>query len=284
VTAVAALPVRSCLIDGEAIVSDEAGLAVYELLRSFRHNHAAVLCAFDLLELDGEDLRRLPIGVRKAGLAGLLHTRHSGIALIGHGDIVYQQACKLGCEAVGLAVSLRPIEAMAQGQESSGASGAARGRGGLGTLTPSRDTASARRYDRRAMSRGFLMGFDDAIKLGFANYVNFSGRACRSEYWYWALFYTVGMLATGLIDRWIVGPPFILDGIFWLATLLLGVSVSVRRLHDLDRSGWWILLDLVPLVGWIVLLIWFCTKGTDGPNRFGADRVASLGQIRPRPA
>jgi ATP-dependent DNA ligase len=60
VAAVAALPARSCLIDGEAIVSDESGLAVFELLRSFRHDHAAVLCAFDLIELDGEDRSTVP--------------------------------------------------------------------------------------------------------------------------------------------------------------------------------------------------------------------------------
>jgi uncharacterized membrane protein YhaH (DUF805 family) len=127
------------------------------------------------------------------------------------------------------------------------------------------------------------MGFDDAVKLGFANYVNFSGRACRSEYWYWFLFTIIAGLASGLIDRWIVGPP-IIGTIFGLATFLPGLAVSVRRLHDVDRSGWWILLDLIPVVGWIILIIWFCTKGTDGPNRFGADRLTSLGQFRPRPA
>jgi ATP-dependent DNA ligase len=105
VASVMALPVRSCLIDGEVIVTDEAGLAVFELIRSFRHDHAAVLCAFDLLELDGEDLRKLPIEVRKAGLTQLLLRKPSpGIALnehhVGHGEIVYQQACKLGCEGI----------------------------------------------------------------------------------------------------------------------------------------------------------------------------------------
>jgi bifunctional non-homologous end joining protein LigD len=99
-----ALPVRSCLIDGEAIVSDEAGLAVFELIRSFRHDATAVLCAFDLLEVDGEDLRRLPIELRKAGLVQLLRSPHPGIALnehyVGHGAIVYQQACKLDCEGI----------------------------------------------------------------------------------------------------------------------------------------------------------------------------------------
>jgi uncharacterized membrane protein YhaH (DUF805 family) len=133
------------------------------------------------------------------------------------------------------------------------------------------------------LEQGVLMGFDDAIKLGFANYVNFSGRACRSEYWYWVLFVVIGQFVSGVIDSWIVG-AFILEGIFFLATILPTVSVGVRRLHDLDRSAWWILLDLVPLVGWIILLIWFCFKGTDGPNRFGADRLAFLGQNNPRPA
>ena len=127
------------------------------------------------------------------------------------------------------------------------------------------------------------MGIDDAVKLGFANYVNFSDRASRSEYWYFLLFYNIGVFAGVAIDTWIIGLP-IIAWTFILATILPLLSVSVRRLHDLDRSGWWVLLDLVPLVGWIILLVWFCTKGTDGPNRFGPDRLASLGQISPRPA
>jgi ATP-dependent DNA ligase len=104
VASVMALPARSCLIDGEAIVSDDSGLAVFELIRSFRHDHAAVLCAFDLLELDGVDLRRLPIEVRKQTLVQLLHGPYPGLALnehyVGNGEIVYQQACKLGCEGI----------------------------------------------------------------------------------------------------------------------------------------------------------------------------------------
>jgi bifunctional non-homologous end joining protein LigD len=69
VAALTVLPVRSCLIDGEAVVCNESGLAVFDLIRGYRHDAAAVLCAFDLLELDGEDLRRTPIEERK----GLLH-------------------------------------------------------------------------------------------------------------------------------------------------------------------------------------------------------------------
>ena len=64
----AALPLRSCLIDGEAIVTNDSGLAVFDLIRRRRHEHAAVLCAFDVIELDGEDLHRTPIEQRKGTL------------------------------------------------------------------------------------------------------------------------------------------------------------------------------------------------------------------------
>jgi uncharacterized membrane protein YhaH (DUF805 family) len=77
----------------------------------------------------------------------------------------------------------------------------------------------------------------------------------------------------------------VVSTLFNLAVLLPGIAIGVRRLHDLDRSGWWLLIFLIPLIGPIILLIWFCTKGTEGPNRFGADRLANLGaQITPRPA
>jgi uncharacterized membrane protein YhaH (DUF805 family) len=59
-----------------------------------------------------------------------------------------------------------------------------------------------------------------------------------------------------------------------LALFLPGLAVSVRRLHDTDRSGWWVLLFLIPLIGAIVLLIWYCSRGTPGGNRFGPDPLA----------
>jgi ATP-dependent DNA ligase len=110
VSAVAALPARSCLIDGEGIVCDENGLAVFELIRGGGSKTSAVLCAFDLLELDGRDLRRRPIEERKGLLAKLLHDpnlsldtamKKSGIVLNQHfeedGAIVFGEACRLGC-------------------------------------------------------------------------------------------------------------------------------------------------------------------------------------------
>jgi bifunctional non-homologous end joining protein LigD len=103
-TAVAELPVRSCLIDGEAIVCDETGLAVFDLIRQHDAGEHAVLCAFDLLELDGNDLRFRPIETRKELLAKLLESSDLSIVLNKHyeedGAIVFREACKLGCEGI----------------------------------------------------------------------------------------------------------------------------------------------------------------------------------------
>jgi bifunctional non-homologous end joining protein LigD len=101
--ALAALPVRSCLIDGEAIVTDQKGLAVFDLIRGHQPNAAAVLCAFDLLEVDGEDLRREPIETRKSTLKSLLRASmraSRSTRFIANGAIVYRQACALGCEGI----------------------------------------------------------------------------------------------------------------------------------------------------------------------------------------
>jgi ATP-dependent DNA ligase len=104
VDGIASLPVETCIIDGEAIVVDQNGLSVFNLLRYRQHDHAATLCAFDFLELDGTDLRSSPIEDRKQHLAGALRERHHGIALNstydGDGALIYQHACALGCEGI----------------------------------------------------------------------------------------------------------------------------------------------------------------------------------------
>jgi bifunctional non-homologous end joining protein LigD len=109
-TAVGKLPVRSCLIDGEAVVCDENGLAVFDLIRGYGSKTSALLCAFDLLELDGRDLCRRPIEERKGLLAKLLRERrrfedsHSSLVLNEvyeeDGAIVFREACRLGCEGI----------------------------------------------------------------------------------------------------------------------------------------------------------------------------------------
>lgn len=126
------------------------------------------------------------------------------------------------------------------------------------------------------------MGFGEAIQAGYSNYVNFSGRASRSEYWYWVLFVVLGSIVAGIIDQ-VIGIRLI-DSIFALGTILPSIAVAARRLHDIDRTGWWLLIDFIPVIGWIVLIIWFCTAGTEGSNRFGSNPLTGIGQISPRPA
>jgi uncharacterized membrane protein YhaH (DUF805 family) len=119
------------------------------------------------------------------------------------------------------------------------------------------------------------MGFKDAISSGFRNYIGFRGRAARSEYWYWVLFIFLLQIVAWLIDMTLFG--FNTTGVnpigvlVSLATLLPGIALSVRRLHDIDRLGWWVLLGLIPVIGWIVLIYWACLRGTVGANRFGPD-------------
>jgi uncharacterized membrane protein YhaH (DUF805 family) len=115
------------------------------------------------------------------------------------------------------------------------------------------------------------MNFQQAIQSGFSNYVNFRGRARRSEFWYWQLFLVVGGLVAEVFDYGTGLRMSPLSSLFWLATFIPDLAVYVRRLHDTDRSGWWLLLFFVPLIGAIVLLVWLCTRGSHGYNRFGAN-------------
>jgi len=118
------------------------------------------------------------------------------------------------------------------------------------------------------------MSFKEAISYCFRNYVGFSGRAARSEYWYWVLFVVLLTIVAWLIDMTVFG--FNTTGvnpisvIVALATLLPGLAVSVRRLHDIDRTGWWVLLTFT-VIGILVLFAWGFMRGTVGANRFGPD-------------
>jgi uncharacterized membrane protein YhaH (DUF805 family) len=115
------------------------------------------------------------------------------------------------------------------------------------------------------------MSFVDAIKTVLSKYVTFSGRARRSEYWFWALGLVIASAVANIIDRGLGTDPGrvgILAGLLGLATLLPNLAVVVRRLHDTSRSGWWILIGLIPLVG-IIILIVFLAQDSHGDNQYG---------------
>ena len=84
--------------------------------------------------------------------------------------------------------------------------------------------------------------------------------------------HTVMAMGGGMMEATYNAGPI---GTTWsLANLLPGIAIAVRRMHDLDKSGWWILINLIPIVGWIIYIVWACQKGTSGNNRFGADPLA----------
>ena len=107
------------------------------------------------------------------------------------------------------------------------------------------------------------------LKVVRDNYANFSGRARRSEYWYFILFNLIVGIVLGIID-YIIGFE-ILGNLYSLAMLIPSLAVSVRRLHDVGKSGWFYLLVLLPIIGWIWLLVLFATEGDNGTNEYGAD-------------
>ena len=99
-------------------------------------------------------------------------------------------------------------------------------------------------------------------------YAEFSGRARRKEFWMFVLFNFLVSIAVGIVDG-ILGTNGALGGLYSLAVLIPSLAVAARRLHDTDRSGWWQLIGFIPLIGWIILLVFLCSDSKPGENRFG---------------
>ncbi len=119
------------------------------------------------------------------------------------------------------------------------------------------------------------MTFIEAVKSAFRNYAGFTGRARRSELWWFILFYFLVSIVVGFIDAALRSP--ILGYLVSVAFLLPILAIEIRRLHDIEKSGWWVFIGLIPIVGTILLIVWWCQDGTTGPNRFGGDpKLASL--------
>lgn len=129
------------------------------------------------------------------------------------------------------------------------------------------------------------MGFSEAVRSAFSKYATFSGRARPAEYWWFVVFNILGNIVTGAIDYSIFGGYVAqtadgytivvqnspLSGLFSLAIFLPGLSVMVRRLHDVGRSGWWFWIVLIPVVGFFILIYWMIRRGDVGDNDYGPD-------------
>ena len=100
------------------------------------------------------------------------------------------------------------------------------------------------------------MTFGDSIRICFTKYADFKGRATRSEFWWFMLFIVLVSVATSILSD-------VLSGLFSLAVLLPSVAVSTRRLHDVNRSGWWQLVGLIPVIGWILVIYWCAQEGSE---------------------
>jgi uncharacterized membrane protein YhaH (DUF805 family) len=115
------------------------------------------------------------------------------------------------------------------------------------------------------------MAFQDAVKICLSKYADFSGRARRSEYWWFFLFQVLVSIVASIIDAILgtrSGSFGVVEGIASLALLLPGLAVGARRLHDTSKSGWWLLIALIPCVGFIVLLVFF-VMDSHPDNQYG---------------
>ena len=116
------------------------------------------------------------------------------------------------------------------------------------------------------------MDFQTSIKTCFNKFAVFSGRASRSEFWFFVLFGFLGGIIAIIIDVMILGYPYEENGpinlIFSVAIIIPSIAVAARRLHDINKSGWWQLL-WITIIGGILLIIWHATEGENKKNKFG---------------
>ena len=117
-----------------------------------------------------------------------------------------------------------------------------------------------------------LQWYIDVLK----KYVVFDGRAGRPEFWWFALCNAIVYAVLYIIGGIVIGSSGVaLAYLYDLAVLLPSIGVGIRRLHDTDKSGWWLLLSFVPVVGWIILIVFYASTGSAGPNRFGSEAQAA---------
>ncbi|MEP1768090.1 MAG: DUF805 domain-containing protein [Sulfitobacter sp.] len=119
-------------------------------------------------------------------------------------------------------------------------------------------------------ARADANSFQGALKDGFARYVDFRTRSTRSQFWWWSLWSILFGIAASIVDAIIgFGDSGPVNGLVSLAILLPSIAVAIRRLHDIGRSGWWYLFVFLPIIGWILLIVFFCTKTDENTNQWG---------------
>lgn len=117
----------------------------------------------------------------------------------------------------------------------------------------------------------FQASFGEAVRSALVeNYCNFRGRSSRSQYWWYILFVSILNNVVSFSDR-LVGTDIavVIMAVVSLALFLPGLGVAVRRLHDIGKSGWWVLLGIIPIIGWIILLVWYCRESEMEENQYG---------------
>jgi uncharacterized membrane protein YhaH (DUF805 family) len=105
-------------------------------------------------------------------------------------------------------------------------------------------------------------------------YAVFSGRARRTEFWMYILFYVIIVVVLSVVE-WMIGIPGVLSGLYTLALIIPSIAVTVRRLHDTGRSGWWWLIGFIPVIGGIVLLVFMVLESQLGENQYGPNPKAA---------
>jgi uncharacterized membrane protein YhaH (DUF805 family) len=143
--------------------------------------------------------------------------------------------------------------------------------------------------ERSTRTHGEFIAMKWFMEVLTKKYATFAGRARRSEYWYFMLFYFLAVVLLTVIDVFTgmyneeagIG---LLSALFMIATILPSLAVTVRRLHDTDRSGWWVLLNLIPVIGVLVVLVFTVLDSQPGANRFGPNPKGVMGPGTPGPA
>ena len=137
-----------------------------------------------------------------------------------------------------------------------------------GTDQPQEISPSAYRPQSHAGSVQHGMSFQQAVKVGLTKYFDFSSRARRSEFWWFELFFFIAYFGAGTLDV-AFNSSGVLFGLTFLGLYLPMLAVTVRRLHDTNRSGWFVLIQAIPLVGGIIVLVFLCEDSGGGPNLYG---------------